>query len=159
MLTLLFAALLSSDDFATREAAERCCPVAAAAQLAHSADAEVRLRAARVIERHQEASRQARLEWLERELGVVGRPLWIDGLPLDYPERGQLITYYLGRQHAPYSGPEFPAYYLAAREYFADLVDGGTPLDDVRRLLHATAARCRRNPSGYWNDLTIGGVR
>lgn len=100
-------------------------------------DPEIRWRAHRLIELRLDSVCRSFLA----RLPVVP---WIDSLPLDYPERDELISRYLGPcSDRPSGPPDWPQHRAATRGMVRDLLLSGMDRGELQGLLDRMAARER----------------
>jgi hypothetical protein len=155
--TVILVSMLGSPQFATRQAASeglaRMGDGALPVLLLYEGDGdpEVRRRVGQLIE----ARKPAMVERL-----VARHPrLRVDALPLNHPNRWQLVDNYLASADWPdtveeQGDAEYAAPYRGAvRLLIVDLLYNGTSYADVSRLLDCMAERQAREWNGnYWRD-------
>lgn len=156
---IVLISLLGSPRFVERQAAseglarmgDHALPVLFLYE--HDPDPEVRLRVGRLIE----SRKPSMVEWL-----VARHPrLRVDALPLNHPNRWQLVDGYLSSADWPDTGEdqtdaEYTAPYRGAvRLLIVDLLYNGTSYADVAQLLDSMAERQEKQWTGSsWRDET-----
>lgn len=152
LLLSLLIALLGHPDFATRERATSALSQAGIAAepylelAAQSPDPEVRWRATRLLV-------PIRLAWLERHLAERPAAPWLDALPLDYPNRAEVIHGFFGSEPVtPHDAGPHREYRAATRAYLRFLVADGASRAFVVELLRRMDARCPAWQENRWTD-------
>ncbi len=150
-LAMLLVLLLGSERFADRERAEdylsahECFLPWVEAGLRFD-DTEVRHRCGRIIEvyrgRHVETTRNL----LFRMLGSLPRPLWLESLPEDYPQRDEILTHYrsIAEGDADYDTIHDGGWYNeqnACRLFLHDLVNQDVSRSELVKLVETMSAR------------------
>jgi hypothetical protein len=142
---------LGSDDFLTREkaqvllAAHVPASIPAITKGTKSEDPEVTARCVALLKKWLWDTAEKKVESLQVSIWKQHKLPWIDGLPPDYPDRDDIMEYYLdvadsliGRQRC---APDYPSYRLATKIYLLDLFKAGAGEQKVQKLIDAMALR------------------
>lgn len=166
---LALIALLGHDKFAVRESTQRLLEkVPAAVMILSSAqrwdDQEINNRVGQILKHHEdERDRESRVVMESVFLQLVELP-WLDSLPLDWPKRKEVISYYFNRSFdgecvwaAVYSRGSYGSWRAATAIFFQDKIKAGMPKTEAADLLRKMNERCLKwdSTSNRWTDEAV----